>query len=275
MKKLTILFIGIFMSVFIMGCNTNSDNNDIEDKNKNDDKEDESELDLSTKKGIEKYISANWQNYGYSEKPVKYIAISFDDGPCPPSSYGGTAAMLELLEELKIKATFFVVGSNVRSNKSALKAIHEAGHEIGNHSDAYSSLGSSSIDVITASLNAASQAINEITGLTPNLFRAPNLNHGPNLSQVCADLNMALIDGNTHNDWPGSSPEIKNSALANPQDGNIILLHENNTSQGNTMKDLPDIISGLREKGFWIMTVSQLAIVKGKALEAGKRYSGL
>jgi hypothetical protein len=41
------------------------------------------------------------------------------------------------------------------------------------------------------------------------------------------------------------------------------------------MAVLPDIISGLREKGFWIMTVSELAIVKGKTLEAGTRYGAM
>jgi len=86
---------------------------------------------------------------------------------------------------------------------------------------------------------------------------------------------MALIDGNTHNDWPGSSAAIKNSVLSNPQNGGIILLHDNNTSQGNTMSVLPEIIDGLREKGFWILTVSQLAAVKDKSLEAGKRYNSI
>lgn len=263
MRKLSITLIGLFMIFLIMGCNSNVNNNE----NKAD-----TEYDLTTKKGIEDYISANWRNYGYSEKPSKYIAISFDDGPCPPSAYGGTAAMLAVLDELKVKATFFVIGGNVRNNQSAARVIFDAGHEFGNHSDGYGSLGSLSIDEITASLSAASQAINGIAGYTPRLFRAPNLNHGTNLSQVCKNLGMALIDGDTHNDWPGSSPAIKNSVLANPQDGGIILLHENNTSQGNTMNDLPDIISNLREKGFWIMTVSQLAIVKDKVPEAGVRY---
>ena len=41
------------------------------------------------------------------------------------------------------------------------------------------------------------------------------------------------------------------------------------------MKDLPEIISGLRAKGFWIMTVGELALVKGKKLEAGERYGAL
>jgi len=229
-----------------------------------------------SKADIEAEIETKWQEYGYSVKPTKYIAISFDDGPCPPSNYGGTAAMLAKLDELNVKATFFVIGQNVRSNKTVAKAIFSGGHELGNHSDGYGSLGGSSIDAITANLDAASLVIRDITRKYPCLFRAPNLNHGTNLSKVCEDRGMALIDGSTHDDWGGTGhtpTSIKNSVLANPQDGGIILLHDNNTSNGDTLSALPDIINGLREKGFWIMTVGQLAAVKEKHLEAGKRYN--
>ncbi|MCL2237674.1 MAG: polysaccharide deacetylase family protein, partial [Treponema sp.] len=166
------------------------------------DKEMVNNVNTLSKAEIESYIDANWQDYGYSEKPVKYIALSFDDGPCAPSAYGGTVALLTMLETLKVKTTFFVIGSNVRNNKAAARAIFAAGHELGNHSDSYNSLGSSQINEITSSLNAASFAIKEITGSNPRLFRAPNLNHGANLSRVCKNLNMILIDGSAHNDWP-------------------------------------------------------------------------
>jgi len=231
--------------------------------------------DYTPKNGIEAYIAGHWEEYGYGEKPVKYIALSFDDGPCAPSSSGGTAAMLEALEAAKVKATFFVIGQNVRGNRAAAQAIFDAGHELGNHSDGYDSLGGKTAEAITVNLGAASWVISEITGKDPVLFRAPNLNHGINLSLVCKDRGMALIDGIAHNDWPGSSAAIRDSVLAGAQDGGIIILHENNTSRGNTLAVLPEIISGLREQGFWIMTVSELAIVKEKTLEAGVRYGSI
>jgi peptidoglycan/xylan/chitin deacetylase (PgdA/CDA1 family) len=225
-----------------------------------------------SRENIEAYIAAHWEEYGYSEKPAKYIALSFDDGPCSSSDNGGTEALLEALDAAKVKATFFVIGRNVRANQAAARAIFIAGHELGSHSDGYDSLGSKSVDEITTSLGAASWAMSEITGKDPVLFRAPNLNHGKNLSQVCAEKGLSLIDGMAHNDWPGSSAAIKNSVLAGARDGGIIILHENNTSQGNTLAVLPDIVKGLREQGFWIMTVSDLAIVKGITLKAGVRY---
>jgi len=270
-------FIKLFMCLLIAvvlsvtGCRTDSAPGKADNGKGNG----EIMCDTGTKADIEAEIEAHWQEYGYKEKPNKYIAISFDDGPCPVSNFGGTAALLSKLDELKVKATFFVIGANVRANKSAAKAIFDAGHELGNHSDGYNSLGNAAVNDIKTSLNAASIAINEITGKDPVLFRAPNLDHGANLSQVCKELGMALIDGSAHNDWPGDAAAIKNSVLSKPQDGGIILLHDNNTSQGNTMSVLPEIVKGLRDKGFWIMTVSRLAAVKEKRLEAGKRYGAI
>jgi len=272
------LFTVIIAAAFVLMTTCATDNGDNKDNDGNKDNGDKIVIDPNSKAGILAEIKAKWQEYGYSAKPTKYIAISFDDGPCATSNYGGTAAMLAKLAELNVKATFFVIGQNVRGNKAVAREIFNGGHELGNHSDGYDGLGKSSISDITASLEATSLAIKEITGKDPSLFRAPNLNHGANLSKVCEDMGMALIDGSTNDDWDGTGhtpTTIKNSVLANPQDGGIILLHDNNTSKGDTLSALPDIINGLRKEGFWIMTVSQLATVKEKSLEAGKRYDSI
>jgi len=273
------LLAGIIITTAITGCVTDNSGNYKEiPKTWLDEHGGEIVSYAYLKSGIEAEIEAKWREYGYKAKPDKYIAISFDDGPCPVSNYSGTAAIITKLDELKVKATFFVIGQNVRSNKTAAQAIFNGGHELGNHSDGYGSLGGASTSAIAENLDAASLAIKEITGKYPCLFRAPNLNHGANLSKVCEERGMALIDGNAYNDWDGTGhtpTSIKNSVLANPRDGDIILLHDNNTSKGDTLGALPDIINGLREKGFWIMTVGQLAAVKEKYLETGKRYNSI
>jgi len=228
-----------------------------------------------TKAEIETEIEARWRELGYSAKPDKYIALSFDDGPCGPFDNGGTAALLAKLEELSVKATFFMIGQNIRSYKTASRAVFDAGHEIANHSDGYVSLGNADEEDIEASIDSSSRAIMEITGKYPYFFRAPNLSHGYDLSKVCEERGMPLIDGSVHNDWPGSAPAILQSVLSNPRDGDIIILHENNTSKGNTMSVLPQIVAGLRERGFWILSVGRLAAVKEKTLEAGKRYNSI
>jgi len=225
--------------------------------------------DLTTKTGIEAYIADHWQEYGYSEKPVKYIALSFDDGPS-----GVTQNLLDALEAKKVKATFFLIGRNIRGNKAAAQAIFNAGHEIGNHSDGYDPLGNAATGTITISLYAASHAISDITGTDPVLFRAPNVNYGTNLTQVCTELGLAIVGVSVwSNDWQDAvtTDQIIANVIRNPQDGDIINCHE----YAKTVDALPDMIDGLRNKGFWIMTVGDLAIVKGKTLEAGRQYDSI
>jgi peptidoglycan/xylan/chitin deacetylase (PgdA/CDA1 family) len=245
------------------GKGGNNGNGDIGDIGGN------GEYDLGTKAGIEAYINDHWQEYGYSTKPVKYIALSFDDGPS-----GVTQSLISALEAKKVKASFFLIGQNIRGNRAATKAIFDAGHELGNHSDGYGSLGNSQVEAIRTSLTATSNALKEITGKDTVLFRAPNVNYGDNLTQICTELGLSIIGVSVwSNDWQDTvaTPAIITNVVNNSSNGGIINCHE----LAKTVDAVPAMIDGLREKGFWIMTVSELAIVKGKTLQAGTRYDSL
>jgi peptidoglycan/xylan/chitin deacetylase (PgdA/CDA1 family) len=202
--------------------------------------------------------------------PDKSIAISFDDGPSAV-----TDKLLEVLRENDIKATFFLIGQNIRSRKAAAQAIFDAGHELGNHSDAYASLGGTTAEaVIRPSLEAASAAIKEITGEDPVYFRAPNVDYGANLSAVCEDLGLAIIGVSCwSNDWQDSvtTEQLVKNVLANASDGAIINCHE----LQKTVDGLPDMIRQLRTKGYEILSVGALAEKKAKVLEAGIRYDSI
>jgi peptidoglycan/xylan/chitin deacetylase (PgdA/CDA1 family) len=265
MKNISIkLFAGIIIAAVLLvtGCDT----------------DDEIINNTDTKAGIEAEIEAHWKEYGYKEKPTKYMALSFDDGPCSASYSGGTTDMLAKLKELNVKATFFVIGQNVRGNKADAQDIFNAGHELANHSNGYAGLGNAAEADITTSLKAASAAIKEITGKDPTLFRAPSVEYGTNLTKVCTELGLAIIGVSVwSNDYNSSvtTAQITTNVVNNSVDGGIINCHESNTSTGRTLAALPDMIAGLREKGFWILTVSQLAIVKEKSLEPGKQYDSI
>ncbi|MDR2738238.1 MAG: polysaccharide deacetylase family protein [Treponema sp.] len=87
------------------------------------------------RKKILKQIDDTWEELGYSEKPAKYIALSFDDGPSAQ-----TQALMDALAEQKVYATLFLIGSNVDTLPGIVRAIRDAGHEIGNHSQGYASI---------------------------------------------------------------------------------------------------------------------------------------
>jgi peptidoglycan/xylan/chitin deacetylase (PgdA/CDA1 family) len=228
------------------------------------------EVSLTPREKILKDIDDNWQELGYASKPTKYIALSFDDGPKSDI----TPTLLAALETKKVKATFFLIGQNIRANQTQARAIFNAGHELANHSDGYDSLGSAAAATIRPSLTAASTAISEITGKEVVLFRAPNVNYGANLTAVCAELNLAIIGVSLwSNDWQEATTtqQIISNVTGNPQDADIINCHE----LAKTVAAVSDMVDGLRAKGFWIMTVGDLAIIKEKTLTAGTQYDHL
>ena len=86
--------------------------------------------------GTPKSTVAAWTSFSESDgvyarvdTEEKVIALTFDDGPHPYL----TPEILEILDDYGAKATFFVVGSMARAYPSTLKAVSDAGHEIGNH----------------------------------------------------------------------------------------------------------------------------------------------
>ena len=234
---------------------------------------------MEIKNNIETYIEANWLSYGYKTKPDKYIALTFDDGPCHPEYYGGSAALLKILNEYKVKATYFFVGEKIIENINEAHAIVAAGHEIGNHSDDHKDLGNAgrlSAPVVKQNLEAASQKIKDLTGVYPKVMRPPYLSNGTALTNACKDLGMAIIYGFIDpRDWDNNNTpqNIINSVLSKAHDGGIIIMHETYAARGRTIPAMPQIITGLRDKGYWFVTVSELAAIKGKTLEAGEVYN--
>jgi len=228
---------------------------------------------MSPRDSILDHIDKNWQSLGYSSRPGKYIALTFDDGPCAQ-----TGSVLSALKDKKVSATFFMIGQNIRGNRQQASAAFSDGHELASHSDGYNGLGGSTAQsTIAASLTAAASEIEGITGKKPTLFRAPNVEYGANLSAVCAQQGLAIIGVSVwSNDYQSGLPSstITNNVLNAARDGGIINCHEPNTAP-NTPAAIPAMIDGLRQRGYWVCTVGDLAIIKGRTLKAGERYDDL
>jgi polysaccharide deacetylase family protein (PEP-CTERM system associated) len=84
-----------------------------------------------------------------------------------------TEALLELLDELAVKATFFVLGMAARGHPELVQRAAQRGHEIGCHGDAHMPVHSQTPAEFAADLKAARAAIEEVTGATPIGYRAP------------------------------------------------------------------------------------------------------
>jgi peptidoglycan/xylan/chitin deacetylase (PgdA/CDA1 family) len=98
-----------------------------------------------------------------------HVALTFDDGP----DLASTPAFLDVLETLDWRATFFLLGRQVRSAGGLSREIVERGHEVGVHGDQHISHLRRPVSWTTRDVLAARDVIAEATGRPPVWFRPP------------------------------------------------------------------------------------------------------
>jgi peptidoglycan-N-acetylglucosamine deacetylase len=184
------------------------------------------------------------------------IALTFDDGPNP--TY--TPQVLAILQQYKIKATFFCVGNLAQAYPSLVKQEYDAGHIVGNHTWGHPNMPSLSIASIIWQLTAAGDAIQHATGVRPNLFRPP---YGAVDNDVLTYANyfgLTVIQWNVDpRDWsrPGVNV-IYARVLAQASAGSIILLHDGGGDRSQTVAALPMIIEWFQKHGLHFVTIPRL-----------------
>lgn len=104
-----------------------------------------------------------------------------------------TQELIEILGQYKVKATFFVVGEWVDKYPESVKALHDAGHEIMNHSSDHAHFNSLSTDEIIADLNACNDKIEAVTGVRPTLFRCPYGEYDDHVINATRSIGMEPI----------------------------------------------------------------------------------
>lgn len=201
---------------------------------------------------------------------TKMVALTFDDGPSQT-----TSKVLDILEQNNAVATFFLIGQNVNGNtKSIMQRQLNMGCELACHSYTHSDMGSMSAYQVK---NEISQCLNAIKGQVNTdikFFRAPYLSTSSTMFQ---NIDLNFIQGITCNDWEAScsAAQRQNTVLSSVSDGSIVLLHD---FQGNdnTVQALPGIIKGLKDRGYTLVTVSDLFKYKGvNPNQSGKIWSNV
>ena len=220
------------------------------------------------------------ENISTTKKPAsseKLIAFTFDDGP--NKTY--TNRILDTLENNGATATFFLVGYNIENNVETIKRAADMGCEIANHSLSHKNLMKITDPEISEQVKGPNEMVKSLAGIDIKLFRAP----GGNFKGVTDKIGMPLIQWSIDTeDWKykdaahkNRSEEQRNADLKKIADrviekadkGDIVLMHD----IYDFTADLCEIvIPGLVEKGFRIVTVSEMYEAYGKELEAGQVY---
>ena len=194
---------------------------------------------------------------GVRSRPA--LALTFDDGPSE-----STPALLELLAEHKVRATFFMCGKNVRRCAGIARQVAAQGHEIGNHTDSHPHLNLHLPEFVYRELAIAQETIHLNTGVTPRLFRAPYGVRWFGLRSAQKRLNlMGVMWTVLGMDWRWPSRRVSRLLTQQASSGAIICLHD-----GRAIQRAPDIrptieaveyaIPVLKERGFQFETVSQI-----------------
>lgn len=183
----------------------------------------------------------------------KKVAISFD------SAWGAdkTLKIIETLKQYEVEATFFLVGFWVEKYPDMVKAIQDAGLEIGTHSNTHPDFVKLSQEQMQKELTTSMKLICDITGSNPTLFRAPYGSYNNTLINTANSLNLKTIQWDVDTlDWKGlSGIEICNRVLNKVKEGSIILCHNNSD---HILDALPLMLDRLKLKGYKVTSVGNL-----------------
>ena len=195
----------------------------------------------------------------------KLVAITFDDGP---GKY--TKELLDTLKQYDAKATFFLVGTCVERYPDLVKREVEEGHQVANHSWDHTKLTTLSQNGISSQLSKTENTIDKACGkdLGKLMVRPP---YGSSNATVQAAAGAPLIFWSVDTlDWKYRNAEtVKKNIVNNAKDGAIILLHDIHPT---SVQGAIAAIKELTEKGYTLVTVSELFRRKGVTMAAGTNY---
>lgn len=183
-------------------------------------------------------------------KTLKKVALTFDDGPDGET----TEKLLDILKKEKVKATFFVVGNNIKENEEVLIRMKKEGHLIGNHTYNHSQLTKLSFNEAVEEINNTNAMITNITGYTPEYIRPP---FGSWTESLLDETSMSVVMWNVDpEDWKYQNKDIvADKIIKNTKSGDIILMHDIFESSVDAVET---VIRELKKKEFVFVTIDKL-----------------
>ena len=185
----------------------------------------------------------------------KKLSITFD------AAWGAddTDTLLRILADNAVKATFFLCGTWVDKYPEEVKKIHEAGHEIGNHSDTHPDGVKISAERNQLEILSVHKKVKNILGIDMNLYRPPFGSYNNTVIEAAKGLNYHVIQWDIDSlDWKEYGVRDEIDRVLNHKhlgNGSIILFHND---AKYTPEALDSIIKGLKQKGFELVPVGEL-----------------
>lgn len=195
----------------------------------------------------------------------KAVALTFDDGP----SRANDGRIVETLQKYGAHATFFVLGDRARVDGDILQMYLAAGCEIGSHSWNHPQLSKMKWDEIERQLSKTNKTVSKLTGGYQIQLLRPPYGSISNTMRKKLDMPMILWSLDTL-DWKTrNTKKIFREVRKEVKDGDIILMHDIYITTADAVEK---VVPWLQNKGYDILTVSELMERKGKNIEGGSAY---
>lgn len=182
------------------------------------------------------------------------VALTFDDGPGED-----TAALLDLLGEEQVPASFFCIGQQIERHPELLQRIAAEGHMIGNHTHNHPNLMLRTPGQTRHELQLVQTQVQQITGQTPTFWRPPMGFRAPWTQSVADQLGLraALWTINPRDFQDPGAATIFDRITSSMQLGVIVLLHDGLHGRGQTLQATRQMIPWLRDKGYRFVRLDQ------------------
>src|SRR5262245_49327547 len=181
----------------------------------------------------------------------KSVCLTFDDGPHPVL----TPKLLDLLADLRVRATFFLIGREVEKYPDVVRCMLDGGHCVGSHSYSHRPRSTLSARESEEETRKGAEAVGAILGKSPSLYRPPaGKVTGRDLLRLWR-LGFTTVLWNVDpKDYNKQSADPVRLALANRplKSGDLVLFHDNHP---HAIEILPDLIDATRDGGLEFATV--------------------
>lgn len=166
-------------------------------------------------------------------------------------------SIIETLESNNVTATFFTVGDWVKKFPDAIKALNDAGMEIGNHSYSHAHVNKLSYEQNIDDMKKCNDLISSLTNKNIRFYRGPYGEYNNTVITAAKDLNMFVVQWDIDTlDYEGKTPnEMCQRVTKKLRNGSIILMH-NDTK--HTAEGLQQIIDTIQNAGYEIVPLDKL-----------------
>ena len=203
----------------------------------------------------------------YGIDPAKpMVALTFDDGPSQH-----TWNIVSTLQSYKARATFFIIGNQVATHEAAIDYILANHNEIASHSFGHKNLTKLSDVEVVNQIRPVDAALLEQHDYIPVMYRVPYGSRDERVLEILKQEGKPVIGWSVDPyDWKVKDKDtIVNHVLNSVKDGDIVLMHD---IYEPTAQAVAELVPALQEKGYQIVTVSELFQFRGVTPEPGMYY---